>query len=111
MTLIVEHLTLRTRDVDRFGIQFTILTHSGTLLSEIEYSRVSSLGNLPFHLEDEVLELVGENDITAFAFASAIEVQATILHIPLVGHVILLVTTPAIQALAVEENIIAVLID
>ena len=110
MTLVVEHLALGARDIDGLSMQLAILSYRCTLLCQVEDTRVTTLANLPLHFEHEILELVCKDDVTTFAFTTTIEVQAAILQIPLAGNVILLVTTPAIEALAIEQHVEAILV-
>ena len=134
MTLVVENLTLRAGDVDGLIVQLacialglrnlyrsvrrlellslgTIRIDGCRLLAQLEDTSVSTLRNLPHNLEDEILELVSKNDITAFTFATSLEMQGTILVLPLAGQVVLAVAAPAIQTGAVEQYVEAFLVD
>ena len=84
MVCVVKHLIFRRGDVDRLVALCPVLLLCRDFLSKVEDTRVSALGHLPFELKLEVLELVREDDISAFsglAFAAAgsRELEATVL--------------------------------
>ena len=67
---------------------------------------VAARGDLPVDLELEVAELLDRADVAALA----VEHQDAVGHLPGVGGLVLLVPLPAVQGLAVEERIKAVLV-
>ena len=132
MTLVVEHLTFRTADVDGLIVELAaivdglcdgdiaclrlfrlwlVVVDGGSLFAEIEDAGVAAFCNLPFNLELKVLELVGKDDVAAFALAASVEVQGTVLDVPFAGNVVFAVAAPAVEACAIKENIVAVLVN
>ena len=70
MVHVVKNLILRTRDVDRLIAVITLVVLRCHLLSEVENTGVRALGNFPFKLDGEVLELMSEDDIAALSTLS-----------------------------------------
>ena len=132
VTLVVEHLALRATDVDGLVVELAavvdglrdghaaslclfglrrIVVDGSRLFAEVEDAGVTAFCYLPFNLELKVLELVSEDDVSAFTWPAAIEVQGTVLDVPLAGDVVLAVSAPTVEARTVEEDIVAVLVN
>ena len=133
VTLVVEHLALGAADVDGLIVELaavvdglrdgniaslclfglgSVIVDGSRFLAEVEDAGVAAFANLPFNLELKVLELVSEDDVAAFAVGcAAVEVQSTVLDVPLAGDVVLAVAAPAVEACAIEEDIVAVLVN
>ena len=88
-----------------------IVVDGSRLFAEVEDAGVTAFCYLPFNLELKVLELVSEDDVSAFTWPAAIEVQGTVLDVPLAGDVVLAVSAPTVEARTVEEDIVAVLVN
>src|SRR3712207_2945140 len=114
MVGIVEHLILRRRLPYRQVFLLTV--HVGRhLLCQIEHTRVAHLRNLIFELQLEILELVGKDKVatvhaTAFAVARTLEMNGSILNVPVAAGLVLAVATPSVEGLSVEESDKAILI-
>ena len=133
MALVVEHLALGTADVDGLIVELaaivdglrdgniaslclfglgSVIVDGSRFLAEVEDAGVAAFADFPFNLELEVLELVSKDDVATFAMrCAAVEVQSTVLDVPLAGDVVLAVATPAVEACAIEEDIVAVLVN
>ena len=114
MVGVVEHLILGARDVDRLVLGLAVLL-GRNLLGQVEDARVAALRNLPLHLQFEVLELLGEDQVAALAglglaAARAVELDGAVLHRPARRSLVLAVAAPAVERLAVENHIVAVLV-
>ena len=109
MAFVVEHLTLRGRDVDRFEASTLGI---GDFLREVEDAGVTALGYLPFHLELKVgAELMGEDDVAALALGLAVKEDGTVLHLPFRRHIALAIATPTSKGFAIEDSNETFLID
>ena len=114
MVLVVEHLVLGAGDVDRLDLLLAVLRR-GDLLGEVENARVTALRHLPLELELEILELVREDQVAAvarlgFAAARAVELDGSVVDRPARRHLVLAVAAPAVEGLAVEDHVVAVLV-
>ena len=114
MVLVVEYLVLGAGDVDGLHPLFAVLGR-GYLLAEVEDTRVAAFGNFPLHFELEVLELVREDQVAAvavlgFTAARTVEFDRAVVDRPFRGHVVFAVAAPAVERLAVEDHVVAVLV-
>ena len=114
MVLVVKHLVLGAGDVDRLELLVAVLG-GRHLLGQVEDTRVAALRDFPFELQFEVLELVGEDQVAAvarlgLAAACAVELDGAVVDRPACGHLVLAVAAPAVEGLAVEDHIVAVLV-
>ena len=114
MVLVVKHLVLGAGDVDRLELLVVVLG-GRHLLGQVEDTRVAALRDFPFELQLEVLELVGEDQVAAvarlgLAAACAVELDGAVVDRPACGHLVLAVAAPAVEGLAVEDHIVAVLV-
>ena len=111
VVLVVEHLILRSRDVDR--LKLTWLALYWNFLCQYENTRVTALRNLVLESEFEILELVSEDQVAttgclAFASACTVELDVAIFDGPASRNLVLTVTTLAVESLAVEDSDVAV---
>ena len=116
MVRVVQHLVLRSGDIDGLVALVAVLVLGGDFLREVEDTGVAALGDLPFELEGEILELVGEDDVAAlaglaFAGAGASELQAAVVDGPAGREFLLAVTAPSLRGSAVKEDDITIVID
>jgi hypothetical protein len=112
--LVIQYLIFGAGNIDRLQFHLAVLLGLD-LLGQVEDTRIAALGDLPLQFEFEILELVREDQVAAvgllrFAAARAVEFDRTVVDRPLGRNVVLAVTAPAVERLAVEDHVVAVLV-
>ena len=113
--LVIQYLIFGAGNIDRLQFHLAVLLGLD-LLGQVEDTRIAALGDLPLQFEFEILELVREDQVAAvgllrFAAARAVEFDRTVVDRPLGRNVVLAVTAPAVERLAVEDHVVTLLVD